>query len=527
MAFGIDISENVVRIVKTTAKGVIVRAGEAEFVTVHEPGSKEYILDLANAVHYAAKMARVTGGAGTTCNVVAGGPEVVVRRFTWPEMPPLALQENARMEFAPFLPGEASDFSIGFEVVNRTQDEETSSVTVDVMVAALPKVMVDSIEQAVRRAGFKASRIDVRENSRVRLVNSCCIVADEGAPESYAILDFSQNRANLGLYLNGMFYSNRYFVASTPVEEEDDPYSHYEEEDEDSEPKEKVITYRYDPITLANDILSIIDYMQYRERGSSLACIFLIGEEKVPGIEESLADSLDIPIFSTHEWLKGGIVGSLPGRSYLHIASFLDAYGVSLPVNDPKNTLHLAGAIRPSILKKTVLPLLIPGVIVATIVAATILIMNPRIRRLENELADIERHMAANPITITQFTQMQTHVNRLTTQISNMEDFETEWPHAIDIMPLLFDPTIERRLQRPLHLTGFVISDGQGTLAGAAIDFEHVADAVDAMLDHEWIRHTTTMGALDPSREVLNLANVMFAMPLELERGVGLRNANN
>ena len=528
MGYGIDITENAVRVVKSTAKGVITRSGEAEFYTEHEPGTKEYVADLAYAIKMACRIARVSGGIGTSCAVVAGGPEVVVRRFTWPEMPPLALQENARMEFAPFLPGEASEFSIGFEMVKRHVSEETSAVNVDVIVAALPKTMVDAIDQAVRKAGLRASRIDVRENSRIHLIDRCCIVDEGSAPESYAILDFSQNRANLGLYLNGVFYSNRYFVATTPIEEGEDPsydpYAQFDEPEEGEEPKEKVVSYRYDPVTLANEIVSIIDYMRYRERDASLECIFLIGEDQVPGIEDSLEDSLDIPVFTTYQWLINGITGRKCGQASFHIAPYLDAYGASLPRTNPKQCLHLAGSIKPSVLKKTVLPLLIPGIAVAAIVGVTIAIMTPQVNRLERELAEIEDHMARHPVTLAEFNEMQQRVNMSTTQINNIVEFYTEWPHAHDIMPFFFSNTVEGRLQRHLTLLGFSIEGGEGNITGNAIDFVHLADAVDAILSHQWIHSAIIDGAADPSREDFNFANVEFDIPIELERGVGLAN---
>ena len=166
MRYSIDINESAVRIIAFTAKG-IRRVGYADFDCHQPPAGAEYVQALTSSIKIAAKAAGVPLGYGHPCTVVAGGPQVVVRRFRWPQMPVSALMGNTVAELSPLLPGEAHEFSIGFEVLKRSTNEEFGTIVMDVLAAALPLDFVDAVKFSLKKAGFKPLRIDVRENSRI------------------------------------------------------------------------------------------------------------------------------------------------------------------------------------------------------------------------------------------------------------------------------------------------------------------------------------------------------------------------
>lgn len=525
MRYSIDITESYVRVVKFNAKG-IKQAGTADYDTEHLPGSTEYMEILSAALKRAARAAGIPRGSGIICTAVAGGPEVVIRRFNWPEMPASALYDNAVSEFAPFLPGPAETFSIGYEIAKRNVNEETGAVTLDVIVAALPLDFIDAIKRAAKKSGLKITSVDVRENSRVKLISRFCTIGENGAaPQSYALLDFSQNRANMGLYLNGAFYSNRYFGSGMLPEE---PLFEEIEYDENGEPLPQPPKpppskrLRYDPGTLANDVVSIVEYMEYRERGSSLECILLVGEHFLPGIEEALAESLDIPIYTTEQWLRPGLAKGVKlkkGETDFSISSYLDAFGAALASRNTKESLKLRGTVKPSAAKNVALPMLGVVAVVAVLVFGIIYYYGQQVTELEARLAQLQREGEFFAIGSAGFGEISSEVALLQGEKDAVLDFREEFIHPYELLPLLFDTTIEGRLWDPLHIASFNLNGDRGNIRGNAQDFYHVADAVDAYLSHPLIEHTAITGGQHPGANQ-GEARISFDLPLTFGRSV-------
>ena len=531
MRYGIDINENAVRVIKYATNGLIRKLGECEFYSPHPISSDEYIVDLVGAIKYAAADAGM--GRGSSCTVVAGGPEVIIRKFTWPEMPDAALAENAQNEFSPFLPGDADEFVMSYEVIKREKNEESGVINIDVLVAALPTELVNAINKAVSKAGFKVQRIDVRENARMKLVANCCIAEDNAAPTSYAVLDFSQARANVGLYLDGVFYSSRYFVATIydeEPEEELEPEQEYDEYGqpipmEEAPPKRPPVG-KYDPAILANDVVSIIDYMQYRERGSSISCILLIGEENLPGIIESLEDSLDIPVFRAMDWLYSGIDNYVTGTyGEFILAPYLDAYATSFPSLNPKNPINLKGKVEAGKAKKMIIPFAVAGIGTVALMLAAVIYFTPRIRDLEVQIAEVrtavEQFDEGDHADLALATR---EADILRGQMDIVDEFFTQYIQLREAIPIFMDPTIGGNLQRPIGIASFNFSEGEGTLVGHGNSFIHVADATDYMLTNELIYSATVVTVTDtPRPEDGDSVDVPINMSIVLEEGVGVR----
>ena len=531
MRYGIDINENAVRVIKYATNGLIRKLGECEFYSAHEISSAEYVTELAESIKYAARDAGM--GRGSACTVVAGGPEVIIRKFTWPELPDAALAENAQNEFAPFLPGNVNEFVMSYEVIKREKSEESEAINLEVLAAALPKELVDAINKAVSKAGFRVQRIDVRENARMKLVANCCIAGEDGAPSSYAVLDFSQNRANVGLYLNGVFYSSRYFVATIfeEPEEEPEPEQEYDEYGEpipiEEAPPKRPSVGKYDPGILANDVVSIIDYMQYRERGSSISCILLIGEENLPGIIESLEDSLDIPVFRAVDWLYAGIDSHVTGTYGEFILSpYLDAYATAFPSLNPKKPLNLKGVVQAGKGRKIVIPFIVAGVGVVAMMLAAVLYFTPRIRDLEAEIEQTRAQVAqldtADHADLALATQQ---ANQIRAQIDAVDGFFSEYIGIREALPIFLDPTVGGILgRRPIWINSINLSNGEGTFVGTGNDFYHIADLTDAMLANELVYSASVIAVVDTPHPVEDdPVDVSFNMTIVMEEGVGIR----
>lgn len=528
MRYGIDVNENAVRFIKFTAGGTIKRVATASFKTEHELGSKEYRIVLTAAIKKAAKLAGASKGWGIPCTAVAGGPEVVIRRFTWPELPMAAVMENARSEFVPFLPGEPSEFTMSCEVLKRIKNEEYGSTNIEVLVAALPKKLTAAVIQAAAKAGFKVTRFEVRENARIKLINNCCIVDDGAPPESYAVLDLSQGRANMGIYLKGVFYSNRYFAANMAQEEKPLPAATEGLEDVDGDEIEDVediddeandLSKVYDPGTLATDVVSIIDYMQYRERGSSIACILLIGEDNLPGIEEALSESLDIPVFRADEWLKPGLARKVKVKrgQEVSLAAYLDIYGASYPAVNPKVALNLVERKPPGAGRKTVLPLVTAAGVLAAIVLGSAWFLDNEISDLQRELNRYNSTLARHTVDPATFAHVSQTTEAKDSDIAVINEFFTQWPDISDMMPIFLRP----RVSPGVIISNFSITDGVGSFSGTVNDFNHLAALLEALDAEELIYSVVQTSAQDS--DVTLPETVAFSIAVELEQGVGER----
>ena len=532
MRYSIDINENAVQVIKFNNKG-IKSVGSADFETTATPDSDQYADDLTAALKKAAKEASIPKGFGIPATVVAGGPEVVMRRFTWPQMPASALKQNATSELAPLLPGDSSDFSISHEILRTYTNEDTGLITDDVLVAALPLDFIEAVKLAAKRTGFKCERIDVRENSRIRLVNEVYEVGEEDPPESYAVLDFSQKRANMGLYLNGAFYSNRYFSASPgmapPVEE---PMPMYSETTlgEDGQPlpppelptppKKSPLRLNYDPNTLANDVVSIIDYMQYRERGSNISCILLIGEENLPGIVESLEESLDIPIYPAAKWIYPELSKGIKSKGQAPaLSSYLDAYGAGIQTKSIKESLNLKGIIRPSKMKTVVLPIVSIATTLIVAIGGGIYILNDQYRGLQRELISLQNTAILNPAGEGTYADLRAQADSIHAQLAGLEQLRTQWPDARDTLPLFFDASINGQLAIPVFISSVTLQNGSGFLSGLAVNLGHVADIVDALNIHPLVESVgipTQVHVPDPTYTGAFRNEIQFTIPISV-----------
>ena len=486
MRYNIDIGEQEIRVVKYTKKGVVKRTGVSEMPNMSnlEVGSKEYVHALSVAIKKAGKIAGMTLGLGANCDVVVGGQQIVVRRFVWPDLPYAAQIENAETEIAAYIPGDPKAYVIGHEVLRNVTNESLEHKNIEVIVAAMPKDFARAIVVAARKANFNAVRIDVRENVRSKVVAKCFKLTEP--PSSYAILDFSQSQANVSLYLNGVFYSNRYFTRPTEGE--------------------------YDTDSLSNEVVSIIDYMQYRERGSKIAAVLLMGEGNQAGIEASLKENLDIPIYTSEDWVNPRIT-----EEQDTLFASLDAYGACLPSLDAKNPITLKPALVKDKASTRKLVGVLLGSLAVVIIVLIVAITIPTIMRneLRSGLQDLNAILAGYTVTVDDIAELNVSIVLMEGQIGAVEDFFVEFPQARTLVPVIFDSG--------LIVQSFNASSSTVNIFGLAEDFVRVSNVVETLRESELIASVHVSSLVDNSTAHPNAHTTSFSMVIILQEGMGER----
>ncbi|MCL2378190.1 MAG: hypothetical protein FWC77_03590 [Defluviitaleaceae bacterium] len=317
----IDISDSMVSVIKLDPQGVMIRAGSAKAPALPGMPDDAYVTDLSAAIKKAAWAAKVSMGFGASCVVGVSMPDLTIQRFKWPDMPTEALLSVAATEMVPYLPGGKSNFHIGCEVLRQNPGE------LEVLAAAMPEEHAVAVDTACRWANFKPKRIDIRENARSRLVKHWCAPIEGAVPSTYAILDAGPGAANIAFYRDGLFHSNRYFAPEfVKLEEVEDFEMLMSVKAGGIGSNESAI--RYDTHKLTEEITSAIDHF-HRIMGEKISCILLMDDENIPGIEENLRGSQNMPVLKPSQWVTPGV--KRPNLRRMNQDSFLDAFAVGMP----------------------------------------------------------------------------------------------------------------------------------------------------------------------------------------------------
>jgi len=324
----IDISDSVVSIIKLDPEGIMMRAGSAKAPTMPSVPDDAYVTDLSAAIRKAAWAAKVSMGFGVSCVISTGMPDIVLRRFTWPDMPEEALASIIREEMMPYLSGDPTHYTVSCEVLRQFGVDGYSPPTIEVLAAAIPIEYSAAINTACRWANFKPKRMDVRENARGRLVNFWCAPVEGEVPSTYAVLDVGPGLANIAFYYNGMFHSSQYFSPElVKLEEVDDFELLMTVKAGGVDDNENAM--RYGPDKLTGDIVSAIHHFTNSVPGARLSCALLMDEENIPGIEDSLRAAIGMPVLKPSQWVSPGL--KRPNLRRVEQDQFLDAFAVGMP----------------------------------------------------------------------------------------------------------------------------------------------------------------------------------------------------
>ena len=323
----IDISDNVVSVIKLDPEGMMMRAGSAKAPSLPQTPDDAYVTDLSKAIRNAAWAAKVSTSFGTSCILVSGKPEIVIQRFTWPDMPTDALQSIVQEEMIPYIPGDPSHFTIGCEVLRR-EENVAGSAMLEIIAAAAPMDYTAALTTACRWANFKPKRMELRENARGRFAHYWCAPIEGEVPTTFAILDVGPGLANIGFYHHGLYHSSRYFTPElVKLEEVQDFDLLMTVKAGGIADNEKAM--RYEPDTLTNEISSAINHFNRSVQGSGISCVLLMDDENIPGMEESLRAQLDTLILKPSQWVTPGL--KRPNLRRVDQTQFLDAFAAGVP----------------------------------------------------------------------------------------------------------------------------------------------------------------------------------------------------
>jgi hypothetical protein len=324
-------------------------------------------------------------------------------------------------------------------------------------------------------------------------------------PGSYAVLDILNPQINISLYIDGMFYSNRYFTAAV----------------NDGEP--------FDTDGLANEIASIIDYMQYRERGSGIQCIFLMGEEgRLPGITQSLNDNLEVPLFPVNALVKNAIVHEKM-RTGIDCVPYLDAFGALLPPSagmDVKKftgkDLNLVPVKKPNPVAMVAVPIACAAIVLVVLVFAGVMIPLAVHDSLKAEEARLESEFSRYIITQNDVLNLTNENALLTARLQAAEYFYLEYPQASAVLPPVFALETDRHV-----IDSISVSEGAVEISGQTPDLEGLADDVVELRDNWLFSHAGAENASSRLNEEAafprNAAVVDFNIVMDLRIGAGVK----
>ena len=536
--YSIDFGEKYIRVIAVNGAGVIVKAGKVEAPPMPETPDQAYTTALSKAVKQAKRAARVPRSINLPCVLVTGGPNIIIHRFVWPDMPATALRSNAITEIAAFLPEDSDTFIISQRIVNRHVGTEGTIPKLDVVVAAIPSGVAKAIDAAVRRAGFVPVRLDVHENARGKLTQTSRILPEPDSerlsPASFALLDINSERKNITLYLNGVFYSNRYFASfmhesdlpAMPPAPIEDAFDHESMKNAAGTPAAPVNVE-----ALANEVVSIIDYIQYRERGSKIECILLYGDENVaPNIVQVFAENTDIPVYKTSQWLKPGLFNKKTAKA--ETLGYLDAYGASVGIAagsglPPKLAADID--LKP-VRKKNPAAQLLPPVACALVVLAGLAAFGINFQRSQlNEkqklVTALERELSVFTVTDADVAAIGREIENIKTEIENITasaddlfDFFLAYPRAGAVLPPIY--ALESGTQR---LGGVSVSNGQVSVSGKVSDLKKLADNIVKLRGNDLFSDASLKSAKAYETDTYSGAAVDFNLSIELRLGSGVR----
>ena len=199
----VDVGQHSLNMVLGNGQGLITKAATVPIpdgtITSTRLSSPDM---LAAALREARSKAKISD---RNCTLVVGGREVIIRYFNLPKMSDFHLYENIVNELSPYLPFSADNYTIDYAITSIIQDG--SSTEYRVMVAAIHDEVIIPYVSAFEQAGFKLSRVDIRDNSYEKLIK---VLADNNirTKKDYCIIDIGAASTTTSAYSEGLFFIN-------------------------------------------------------------------------------------------------------------------------------------------------------------------------------------------------------------------------------------------------------------------------------------------------------------------------------
>jgi hypothetical protein len=172
------------------------------------------------------------------------------------------------------------------------------------------------------------------------------------------------------VFINGLYYAGRYFGSHVMKALE-----HSGDEDDDEA-----------GYGLIQEVSSIIDYTQYRERGQTISHLLLCGPDRpVHRLRLNLEEYLGIPVLCSKDDVNVTFK-AITKRPMADALSFLDALGACLPAPDSAFDLDLKYK-KPDrkIFRRIVAPVIVSTALLAMLVGAGIYLPRMRLEELRAE----------------------------------------------------------------------------------------------------------------------------------------------
>jgi Tfp pilus assembly PilM family ATPase len=515
MQYRIEVNANSVKVVKVDAKGKIAGSGSAVLSGDPMWADKAWIDRLSQTIKKVANEAKVPKGSNFACSVITGGPNVVMQRFTWPELNHHAMLENAKHEIASYLPGTQAQFVIGAEVQCSKAAEGDKAATMDVFVAALQRDVATAISTAVAWAGFKVVSLDICENARLRLVSKYCRI-DSGTPASFGMLDLNSESPNITLYLNNNFYSTHYFSAG--IEATASLGSTVEDMESRAAGGSGDPVKEYNLHAVIGEINFLLDYIRYQERGSNIECILMMGSIQ-PDFVHGLSSSLAMPVYSTDLWMASDVISGVKGDR----GKFLDVYASGIPSTVIANQ-HMLDLKTPPIIKNPMRRIAFTAIaglsVMLTLLAIGLFIPfynEQRLQgvydRLDDEAARVNQIVADAP-TQERIDLLRNTIATYNTRLLGIHNFYAEFAQASEVVPIIFETRFSK-------LSSMSASGDTISVSVDARYFDHTAELLEYLRRHPlfWYAGTSSVSESDTKDWVSGTSS--FSLEIIMRRGMG------
>lgn len=202
---GIDIGSRMIKIMHAEIDKQGVRVTHVAMCPTPPNSVKESVVVDTDAVAGAIKFALRSQGIKTTAAVAAiVGPGVSVRQVQLPRMSEAALRKSIRFEAGRFISTSIEDSIVEFDIL----DDPAEEGQMNIVLAAAPRVMIDSRVAVLEQAGLEPIAIDLEVFAALR-----SLVEYSTDPAvctgTIAMLDMGSSHTEINLISNGRLALNR------------------------------------------------------------------------------------------------------------------------------------------------------------------------------------------------------------------------------------------------------------------------------------------------------------------------------
>lgn len=187
---GVDVSETSVKLVRVRRRRGRVRSVAVAARTLQPEGASGARIRSAAALR---DLVRATGWQGAKAAIAIGGNDVVIRRFTLPDLKDADLQSALRLECRKHVAGPIEESEIRYETLGRSVRQ--GSVSLDLLVTIAPRRRVAEARALLEEAGLKPVCVTPRPVALLALLQG----GSAGSEEVVAYLDLGGSESHVAI----------------------------------------------------------------------------------------------------------------------------------------------------------------------------------------------------------------------------------------------------------------------------------------------------------------------------------------